>query len=160
MGCIYPHDEALATFQNELKTELTTNHKIVLSQFNEPLNSVILNKNRNYSYSSQIIHINSNIKNYFEIDSIIKNNMNNFVPRLSVQKMNELFDDKDIELYRDKPKNLKHISFSNYKRNKIPKINSIGKSLNSTLENTIEKGKKNISNINQLKQGKNMMENI
>ena len=154
MGCIYPYD-TLATFQNEIKTELITNRKELLSKFNEPLNSVILNENKDCSnlYSSQIIHINSNIKKYFEIDSSIKNNMNSFVPRLSIQKMNELFDDKDIECYwyRDKPKDLKQFSRSKNKNNNILKINSIEKSLNSTLENTLEKPKKNISNISQLK---------
>ena len=163
MGCIYSRDDTLATFQNELKIELITNQKESLSKFNEPLNSVILNENRNCSnlYSSQIIHINSNIQKYFEIDSSMKNNMNNFVPRLSIQKMNELFDDKDIEFHRDKPENLKQFSRSNYKNNKISKINSIEKSLNSTLEKTTEKAKKNISNISQLKKikKKNMIKN-
>ena len=155
MGCIYPYD-TLAIFQNEIKTELITNRKELLSELNGPLNSVIINKNRNNLnlYSSQIIHINSNIKKYFTIDSSIRNNINSLVPRLSVQKMNELFDDKDIECYKDKPKNLKQIYSSKNKNNDILKLNSIEKSLNSTLENSTEKTKKIISNISKIKKNK------
>ena len=155
MGCIYPYD-ALSTFQNELKTELDTNRKELLSKFNESLNSVILNENKNGMnlYSSQIIQINSNIKKNFAIDSSLSNNLNNFVPRLSLQKMNELFDDKDIDFYKDNPKNLKQLSCSKNNNNNLSIINSIEKSLNSTLENTTEKAKKNKSNISQIKNNK------
>ena len=109
MGCIYPYD-ALTTFQSELKTELIINRKEILSMYNEPLNSVILTENSNdvNLYSSQI-NSNSN----FPFDSNIRNSL---VPRLSLQKMNELFDDKDIECYKNKPKNFKNIFlFKKYK---------------------------------------------
>ena len=144
MGCIYPYD-ALTTFQSELKTELIINRKEILSMYNEPLNSVILTENSNdvNLYSSQI-NSNSN----FPFDSNIRNSL---VPRLSLQKMNELFDDKDIECYKNKPKNLKTFSCSKNTNNDLSKINSIEKSLNSTLENTTKKVKKIITNKREIK---------
>ena len=144
MGCIYPYD-SLTTFQSELKTELIINRKEILSMYNEPLNSVILTENSNdvNLYSSQI-NSNSN----FPFDSNIRNSL---VPRLSLQKMNELFDDKDIECYKNKPKNLKTFSCSKNTNNDLSKINSIEKSLNSTLENTTKKVKKIITNKREIK---------
>ena len=142
MGCIYP-STSLSSYQKELKSELITNRKILLSKSKKSFDSVTFqaikeNLNLNSTQNVRNFKTNSNIKKSSTTKDILlkQNNSKNFIPRLSLQKINELFDNSNIESYYAKPKNLKN---SLYKEENNSKINNKFEiSLNTTFEHTLE----------------------
>ncbi len=160
MGCNYP-SSALSSYQTELKTEIKTNRKDLLSKNRSSLQSTT------FSNGKSKINLDSsqNLRNfktcsYYNKPSAIdarRNDLNsskNFIPRLSLQKFNELFDDSTIEGYNKKQKEFNLFSFrKSYFYNK----NNVEQSLNSTYEQTAEntfeseflKGDMKINKINK-----------
>ena len=142
MGCIYP-SSTLTSFQAELKAELNTSRSDLLSKnrlsqqtttFNQRTNQLNLNFSENIpnikAYSDYAKSSTMDPGRHFMYNS------KNFIPRLSLEKFNELFDDSTIECYNKKGKDYLHLSFKKaitnfYKKNKE-------KSLNSTYERTAE----------------------
>ena len=158
MGCNCPSTE-LSSNEKELKSELNTTRNYLLSKnkilynsnsFQTPRNSLNL-------YSTQNIkHFESNLnKKQLSNSEILEkqkilNSSQNLVPRLSVQKFNELFDNSSIECYKAKPNNIKNLTYMEKIYNS--KINNnIEPSLNTTFEyttdNTIVSKYKKKSNI-------------
>ena len=152
MGCKYPSD-TLSSYQNELITELNSNRKFLLSKNHNYLNkttSILKRKDVNL-YSTQngrnfiTQSTNENLSELNASKNLELNKSNIFIQRLSLQKLNELFDDSDIESY-NKPINLKKFTFMDQRLSISNKNNNTKQSLNSTLENTMEiknKRKKN-----------------
>ena len=142
MGCIYP-SSSLSSYQKELKSELITNRKILLSKSKKSFDSdtfqaIKENLNLNSTQNVRNFKTNPSIKKSSTTKDILlkQNNSKNFIPRLSLQKINELFDNSNIESYYAKPKNLKN---SLYKEENNSKINNKFEiSLNTTFEHTLE----------------------
>ena len=147
MGCNYP-SSALSSFQAELKTELNTNRNDLISKnrllcqastFNQRTKQLNLNLNQNVPK----IEAYSNYTKSSSMDNPERSFMSNSkkcIPRLSLQKFNELFDDRRIECYNRKEKYYLRFSFKNglnniYKNNKEQSLNS---TYEQTADNTIE----------------------
>ena len=152
MGCKYPSD-TLTLYKNELITELNSNRKFLLSKNHNFLNknTSIPKRNDANLYSTQkgrnftTQSTNENLSKLNASKNIESNKSNIFIQRLSLQKLNELFDDSDIESY-NKPINLKNFNFMDQRLSISNKNNNTKQSLYSTLENTLEiknKRKKN-----------------
>ena len=141
MGCNYP-SSALSSYQTELKTEIKTNRKDLLPKNRSSLQSTTFsNGKRKINLDSSQNLRNFKTCSYYNKSSAIdarKNDLNsskNFIPRLSLQKFNELFDDSTIEGYNKKQKEFNLFSFrKSYLYNK----NNVEQSLNSTYEQTAE----------------------
>ena len=150
MGCIY-QSSTLSLSENEILSELNTNRRFLLSKANKNSDSNTLNnrKEKLKLYSTQNVRnfkTNSNFKKSSTLNTLIKSSnldYQNFVPRLSLQKFNELFDDSNIEEYGMKTKNSKRYSFMEKNTNSSKKMNNIEASLNTTLEQTLENVKEN-----------------
>ena len=145
MGCNYP-TTALSLHEKELKTEINTTRNFLLSKNKKLYNSNSFQTPRNSLnlYSTQNIkhfETNLNLKQLSNSDTLEKqkilNSSQNFVPRLSVQKFNELFDNSSIECYNTKPNNIKSYTFMEKSYNS--KLNNnFELSLNTTFEHTTE----------------------
>ena len=146
MGCIYP-SSTLSSFQSELKAELNTSRSDLLSKnrlshqtatFNQRTNQL----NLNFSENIQNIKAYSNYTKSSSMDPgrYFMSNSKKFIPRLSLEKFNELFDDSTIECYNKKENDYLHFSFKKaitniYKKNKEESLNS---TYERTAENTFE----------------------
>ena len=161
MGCFYSYIE-LSEYKNELYTDINRSNKYFFQKHHQ---SIKMNevKEKINSFSTQAVRdfkTNSNFKNSSTLDSNSKsnefNNSESFVPRLSLQKMNELFDDSDITFYQNSKENLISFSFIGNNLSNLRKKNNYEISLNSTLEstrkNTIESG-----NYKDYKRNKNVL---
>ncbi len=143
MGCIYP-SSTLSSFQTELRIELNTSRIDLMSKnrlFNQATTSNQRAKQINLKFSQNIPNIKTS-SNYTKSPSSdperhFMSTSKKCIPRLSLQKFNELFDDSTIECYNKKEKDYLSFSFKKaitniYKKNKE-------ESLNSTYEQTAEK---------------------
>ena len=144
MGCNYP-SSALSSFQTELKTELSTNRNDLISKNRLLYQTSTFNqrtKQLNFNLSQNVPKIEA-YSNYTKSSSMddpersFMSNSKKCIPRLSLQKFNELFDDSTIECYNKKEKDYLSFSFKKaitniYNKNKE-------ESLNSTYEQTAEK---------------------
>ena len=174
MGCIY-YSEASSAFKNELKTELNIKRKNSFLNNNQSFISATLNQKKNCTN----IYILPNDIRKFKTDSKYQKSMKYelieknkeiddskiFIPKLSLKKINELFDDNDIENYCSKSKNIKLFSYignnnSSKKINIEKSLNSINSTFEKTAENSIEreyyknnikKSKKKKMKINNIK---------
>jgi hypothetical protein len=150
MGCNYP-SSALSSLQTEMKTELNANRSNLLSKNRLSCQSSSFNQSDsqlNLKLSQNI----SNIKKFSNKNKFISmspsrqldSNSKKCIPRLSLQKFNELFDDSTVECYNKKEKNYLCSSFMKtmggiYKKNTEQSLNSTYEQSNEqTVENTIK----------------------
>ena len=143
MGCNCPSTE-FSSNEKELKSELNTTRNFLLSKnkilcnsnsFQTPRNSLNLYSTQNIRHFESNLNVKQLSNSEILEKQKILNSSQNLVPRLSVQKFNELFDNSSIECYNAKPSNIKNLTY-------IEKIynskinNNIEPSLNTTFEYT------------------------
>ena len=165
MGCNCVN-QSITTFENEPCTELVITHEDLLSQKKRPKKSCRKNPDKRIFYlkskqNEKKLETSKNSKSNKKkpniLSKLIKNyelstHNNNIMIRLSDEKLNQLFDDSNIEMYYNK-KSLKSFSFgtNNYIFN-FSSQNNIPTSLNSTFEQTFQntiksENYKNIINV-------------
>ena len=149
MGCDYP-SSALSSLQTDMKTELHASHSNLLSKNRLSYESSTFNQSDlqlNLKLSQNILNIKkfSNKRKFMSVNTSLQLNSNSkkCIPRLSLQKFNELFDDSTIECYNKKEKNYLCSSFMKtmggiYKKSTELSLNSTCEQSNEqTMENTI-----------------------
>ena len=154
---------SISIYEDELCIELATTHQDLLSENIKLIKSCRSNMDKKVFYlkskqNNKEFEKKEKSKNNKKSYTLNKMNKNNevftpkkFVTRLSVEKLNKLFDDSNIENYNNS-KSFKNFSFgvNSYIFN-FSSRNNISTTLNSTFEqtfhNTIKKD--NLKNVNK-----------
>ena len=143
MGCNYYYpSSSLSLLEDELKTELYTKYSDFISerlsreettfiQMEKPLNIKKINR---YCLNIKTFSDYTNLPK--DPTTIYYSYSKRCIPHLSLQKLNELFDDNTVECYQKKKK--KNLLFTYVKTLNRHPINKDKQTLNSTYEQTAE----------------------